>query len=84
MPEIAMNYQPHPPPKTFNFPESIYGAQKRSFQHHWFENYPCLDYDEEDSVTSLSCKRQNSKRIFREMLGGNLSQNRLQKLEKSH
>ena len=35
MPEIAVNYQPHQPPKTFKFPETIYGEQKRSFQHHW-------------------------------------------------
>ena len=37
MPKIAMNYQPHQPPKTFKFPETVYGKQKCSFQHHWFE-----------------------------------------------
>ena len=61
MPEIAMNYQPHQPPKTLNFSETIYGKQKRSFQHNWFEKYPWLDYDvEEDSVTCIFCNRQNS------------------------
>ena len=29
MPEIAMNYQPHQLPKTFKFPETVYGKQKR-------------------------------------------------------
>ena len=29
MPEIAINYQPHQPPKTFKFPETVYGKQKR-------------------------------------------------------
>ena len=28
MPEIAINYQPQQPPKTFKFPETIYGQQK--------------------------------------------------------
>ena len=57
MPEIAMNYQPHQPPKTFKFPETVYDKQKRSFQHRWFEKYPWLDYDvEEDSVTCVFCK----------------------------
>ena len=61
IPEIAMNYQPHQPSKTFKFPETVYGKQKPSFQHHWFENYPRLDYDvEKDSVTCAFCKRQNS------------------------
>ena len=27
--EIAMTYQPHQPPKTFKFPETVYGKQKR-------------------------------------------------------
>ena len=45
MPEIAINYQPHQPPKKLKFPETIYGKQKRSFQNHWFEKYPWLDYD---------------------------------------
>ena len=40
MPEIAMNYQPHQPPKTLKLPVTVYGKQKRSFQHHWFEKYP--------------------------------------------
>ena len=61
MTEIAVNYQPHQPPKTFKFHETVYGKQKRSFQHHWFEKYPWLDYDlKEDSVTCVFCKRQNS------------------------
>ena len=61
MPEIAMSYQPHQPPKTFKFPETVYGKQKRSFQHHWFEKYPWLEYNvEEDSVNCVFCKRQNS------------------------
>ena len=61
MPEIAMNYQPHQPPKTFKFLETVYGKQNRSFQHHWFEKYPWLDYDvEEDSVTCIFCQWQNS------------------------
>ena len=34
MPEIAMNYQPHQPPKIFKFPEAIYCKQKSYFQHH--------------------------------------------------
>ena len=56
-----MNYQPHQPPKTFNFPETVYGKQKGPFQHHWFQKYSCLDYDvEEDSVTYVFWKRQNS------------------------
>ena len=60
--EISLNYQPHQPPKTFKFPETIYGKQKRSFQHHWFEEYPWLDYDvDKDSVTCIFCKRQNSR-----------------------
>ena len=29
MPEIAMNYQPHKPPKMFKFPETVYDKQKR-------------------------------------------------------
>ena len=29
MPEIAINYQLHQPPKTFKFPETVYGEQKR-------------------------------------------------------
>ena len=33
MPETAMSYQPHQPPKTFKFPKTVYGKQKRSFQH---------------------------------------------------
>ena len=28
MPEIAMNYQPHPPPKAFKFTETVSGKQK--------------------------------------------------------
>ena len=61
MPETVMNCQPHQPHKTFKFPETVYGKLKRSFQHHWFEKYPWLDYDvEEDSVTCVFCKRQNS------------------------
>ena len=61
MPEIAMSYQSHQPPKTFKFPQTVYGKQKRSFQHHWFEKNPWLDCDvEEDSVTCVFCKRQNS------------------------
>ena len=61
MPEIVMNYQPHQPPKTFKFPETVYGTQKPSFQHHWFENYPRLNYDiEERSMACVFCKRQNS------------------------
>ena len=61
MPEIGMSYQPHQPPNTFKFPETVYGKRKRSFQHHWFEKYPWLDYDgEEDSVICVFCKRQNS------------------------
>ena len=61
MPEIAMNYQTHQLPKTFKFPETVYGKPKRSFQHYWFEKYPWLDYDfEEDSVTSAFCKQHNS------------------------
>ena len=61
MPDIAMNYQPHQVPKTFKFTETVYGKQKRSLQHHCFEKYPWLDYDvEEDSVTCVFCKRQNS------------------------
>ena len=32
MPEIAITYQPHQPPKTFHFPETVYGKQKR-FRH---------------------------------------------------
>ena len=32
MPKIAMNYQPHQPPKTSKFPETVYGQQKR-LQH---------------------------------------------------
>ena len=28
MPEIVMNYQLHQPPKTFKFPETVYGKQK--------------------------------------------------------
>ena len=60
IPEIAMNCQPHQPPKTFKFPGTVYGKQQRSFQHHWFEKYPWLDYDvEEDSMTCAFCKRQN-------------------------
>ena len=27
--KIAMNYQPHQPPKTFKFSETVYGKQKR-------------------------------------------------------
>ena len=54
-------FDKHQPPKTFKFPETVYGKQKRSFQHHWFEKYPWLDYDaEEDSVTCVFCKRQKS------------------------
>ena len=35
-------------------------VNKRSFQHHWFEKYPWLDYGvEEDSVTCFFCKRLN-------------------------
>ena len=30
--EIAMTYQPHQPPKTFKFPETVYGKQKH-FRH---------------------------------------------------
>ena len=60
MPEIAVNYQPHQPPK-FKFPETVYDKQKRSCQHHWLEKYLWLDYDvEEDSVICVFCKRQNS------------------------
>ena len=56
-----MSHQPHQPPKTFKFPETVYGKRKRSFQYHWFEKYPWLDYDvEEDSVTCVFCKRQKS------------------------
>ena len=40
IPDIAINYQLHQPPKTFKFPETVYGKQKRSFQHQWFEKYP--------------------------------------------
>ena len=29
MPEIAINYQLHQPPKTFKLPETVYGKQKR-------------------------------------------------------
>ena len=29
MSEIAMNYQPHQPPMTFKFPETVYGKQKQ-------------------------------------------------------
>ena len=29
MPKITMNYQLHQPPKTFKFPETVYGEQKR-------------------------------------------------------
>ena len=32
MPEIVMNCQPHQPPKTFKFPETVYGKQKH-LQH---------------------------------------------------
>ena len=28
MSEIAINYQPHQPSKTFKFPETIYGQEK--------------------------------------------------------
>ena len=44
MPELAMNYQPHQPPKTFKFSEAVYGKQKRSSQLYYFEKYPWLDY----------------------------------------
>ena len=61
MPEIAMNYQPHQPPETFKFPVTVYGKQKRSFQHHWFEKYPWLDYNaEEDPMACVLFERQNS------------------------
>ena len=33
MSKVAMNYQPHQPPKTLKFPETLYSKQKRSFQH---------------------------------------------------
>ena len=45
MAELAMNYQPHQPPKTFKFPEIVYCKQERSSQHNYFEKYPWLDYD---------------------------------------
>ena len=61
MPKVAMNYQLYQPLETFNFPESVYGKQKHSFQHHWFEKYPWLNYDvEEVSVIYIFCKRQNT------------------------
>ena len=44
MPELAMNYQPHQQPKTFKFPETVYGKQKGSSQPYYFEKYLWLDY----------------------------------------
>ena len=29
MPQIVINYQPHQPPRTIKFPETVYGKQKR-------------------------------------------------------
>ena len=33
IPEIVMDYQAHQPPKTFKFPEIVYGKKKKRFQH---------------------------------------------------
>ena len=30
MSKLAMNYQPHQPPKTFKLRETVYGKQKRA------------------------------------------------------
>ena len=36
MPEITMNYQPYQPPKTFKFPETVYGKEKRLRHREYF------------------------------------------------
>ena len=58
--QISINGNVFQPEKSFKFPETIHKKQKRSFQHHWCEKHPWLDYDiQSDSVTCQVCKKQN-------------------------